>query len=109
MKVTEQDVIRVAELASLELTAAERTRMVKDLNSILDYIDRLNQLDTAGVEPMAQISDRFGVDASKSGSARFEYAMRPDERRPSLPHEDALKNAPESDGNFFKVPKVIER
>ena len=46
MKVTEQDVIRVAELASLELTAPERTRMVKDLNSILDYIDRLNQLNT---------------------------------------------------------------
>jgi aspartyl-tRNA(Asn)/glutamyl-tRNA(Gln) amidotransferase subunit C len=109
MKVTEQDVIRVAELANLELTAPERTRMVKDLNSILDYIDRLNQLNTEGVEPMAQISDRFGVDAGKSGSARFEYAMRPDQRRPSLPHQEALKNAPETDGNFFKVPKVIER
>lgn len=109
MKVTEQDVIRVAELASLELTAVERTRMVKDLNSILDYIDRLNQLDTSDVEPMAQISDRFGVDASKSGSARFEYAMRPDQRRPSLAREAALQNAPESDGTFFKVPKVIER
>jgi aspartyl-tRNA(Asn)/glutamyl-tRNA(Gln) amidotransferase subunit C len=109
MKVTEQDVLRVAELANLELTAPERTRMVKDLNSILEYIDRLNQLDTSGVEPMAQISDRFGVDPSKSGSARFEYAMRPDEPRPSLPHEAALRNAPETDGNFFKVPKVIER
>ena len=109
MKVNEQDVIRVAELANLELTAAERERMVKDLNSILDYIDRLNQLDTSGVEPMAQISDRFGVDPKKSGSARFEYAMREDDPRPSLPHADALKNAPETDGNFFKVPKVIER
>lgn len=109
MKVTEQDVIRVAELGSLELTASERARMVKDLNSILEYIDRLNQLDTSGVEPMAQISDRFGVDANKSGSARFEYAMRSDEQRPSLPHEAALQNAPETDGNFFKVPKVIER
>ena len=109
MKVTEQDVVRVAELANLELTAAERARMVKALNSILEYIDRLNQLDTAGVEPMAQISDRFGVDPKKSGSARFEYAMRADKRRPSLPHDAALKNAPESDGNFFKVPRVIER
>ena len=109
MKVTEQDVIRVAELANLELTTAERARMVKDLNSILEYIDRLNQLDTSGVEPMAQISDRFGVDPNKSGSARFEYAMRADELRPSLPHEAALQNAPETDGNFFKVPKVIER
>jgi aspartyl-tRNA(Asn)/glutamyl-tRNA(Gln) amidotransferase subunit C len=109
MKVTEQDVLRVAELGNLELTDAERTRMVKDLNSILEYIDRLNQLDTSGVEPMAQISDRFGVDGSKSGSARFEYAMRADELRPSLPHEAAVENAPETDGNFFKVPKVIER
>ena len=66
--ISEQDVLYVAELANLELTADERARMVKDLNSILDYVDRLNELDTSNVEPMAQTSDRYGIDESKSGS-----------------------------------------
>jgi len=112
MKVTEKDVLYVADLANLELTAQERERMVRDLNSILDYIGRLNQLDTANVPPMAQTSDRFGVDEAKTGTARFAYAMRDDiveGLRKSLPHEDALQNAPNTDGTFFKVPKVIER
>src|SRR5579864_6153892 len=109
MSVTEKDVTRVADLANLELTTQERTRLVRDLNSILDYIDRLNELDTSNVAPMAQTSDRFGVDAHKKGSARFAYASRQDILKPSLPREAALGNAPESDGKFFKVPKVIER
>lgn len=109
MKVTEKDVLYVADLANLELTDAERVRMVKDINSILDYVDRLNQVDTTDVEPMAQTSDRYGVDEAKTGTARFAYAMRPDVVRPSLPHQEALRNAPDSDGTFFKVPKVIER
>ncbi|HZR27943.1 MAG TPA: Asp-tRNA(Asn)/Glu-tRNA(Gln) amidotransferase subunit GatC [Terriglobales bacterium] len=109
MKVTEKDVATVADLANLELTAVERERMVRDLNSILGYIDLLNELDTANIPAMAQTADRFGIDDSKAGSERFLYAMRPDEPRPSLPREAALANAPDSNGNFFRVPKVIER
>ena len=112
MKVNEQDVVYVADLANLELTDEERGRMLRDLNSILDYIDRLNQLDTSNLAPMAQTLDRYGVDESKHGTERFAYASRDDIReglRKSLPHEEALANAPESDGTFFKVPKVIER
>jgi aspartyl-tRNA(Asn)/glutamyl-tRNA(Gln) amidotransferase subunit C len=109
MKVTDQDVAYVAELGNLDLTEAERARMVKDLNSILGYIDRLNELDTSSVEPMAQTSDRYGVDESKTGTARFAYAMREDRTKPSLDRAQIMKNAPESDGTFFKVPKVIER
>ena len=63
---------------NLELTAEESGRMVRDLNSILGYIDNLNQLDTSRVEPMAQVSDRYGVDPSKQGSERFAYASRQD-------------------------------
>jgi aspartyl-tRNA(Asn)/glutamyl-tRNA(Gln) amidotransferase subunit C len=107
--ISEKDVLYVAELANLELTADERARMVKDLNSILDYVDRLNELDTSNVEPMAQTSDRYGIDESKGGTARFAYAMREDRTKPSLPHEVAMENAPETDGAFFKVPKVIEK
>ncbi len=109
MKVTENDVRYVEDLANLELTPVERERMVRDLSSILDYIDQLNELDTSNLEPMAQTSDRFGVDAAKTGTARFEYAMRPDQVRPSLPHEAAVGNAPDTDGTFFKVPKVIDK
>ncbi|HLY91830.1 MAG TPA: Asp-tRNA(Asn)/Glu-tRNA(Gln) amidotransferase subunit GatC [Candidatus Angelobacter sp.] len=108
MKVTEKDVTYVADLANLELTDQERQRMLKDLNSILDYIDRLNELDTTDVPPMAQISDKFGG-AEESGSGKFAGAWRDDVPVPSLSHEQALRNAPVTDGEFFKVPKVIEK
>ena len=98
MKVTDKDVSYVADLANLELTDQERRRMVKDLNSILDYIDRLNELDTANVPPMAQVS-----------AAGDQRNLREDELRPCLPHAEAMKNAPQTDGEFFKVPKVIEK
>ena len=112
MKVTEQDVAYVADLANLELTEDERRSMLRDLNSILDYVDRLNELDTSSVPPMAQVSDRYGVDEAKQGSARFAYASREDViegLRKSLPHNEALVNAPDPDENYFRVPKVIER
>jgi aspartyl-tRNA(Asn)/glutamyl-tRNA(Gln) amidotransferase subunit C len=112
MKVPEKDVSYVADLANLDLSAEERADMVRDLNSILDYIDRLNELDTTNVAPMAQVSDRYGIDESKQGSERFAYASREDVvegLRKSLPREVALQNAPDADGTFFRVPKVIER
>jgi len=112
MKVTEKDVAYVGDLSSLELTEDERTRMVRDLNSILGHIDRLNELDTSNVQPMAQVFDRYAVDSSKQDAARFDYASREDVLeglRRSLPQDEALANAPDSDGAFFKVPKVIER
>ena len=107
--VTDKDVSYVADLAHLELTDDERTRMLKDLNSILGYIDNLNELDTANVEPMAQVASRPGEGAESSDAGGFTYAMRADEPGPCLPHDEALRNAPASDGVFFKVPKVIER
>lgn len=112
MKVTDKDVSYVADLANLDLTDEERKGMLRDLNSILDYIDRLNELDTSDVVPMAQVSDRYGVDEAKQGSERFAYASREDVLeglRKSLPNDEALGNAPDGDGGFFRVPKVIER
>jgi aspartyl-tRNA(Asn)/glutamyl-tRNA(Gln) amidotransferase subunit C len=98
-KVTVEDVDRVAELAHLELKPEETRRMLTDLNAILDYVAELNQLDTAGVEPLAQVSDLDG----------FISEPRPDTHQPSLPHSEVMPEAPETDGVFFKVPKVIER
>lgn len=100
-KVTVEEVQRVAELANLELAPEEMPRMVKDLNAILDYVAELNQLDTTGVAPLAQISELEG--AGGSGT------LRPDVPRPSLERAAVMPQAPDTDGAFFKVPKVIER
>src|SRR6476660_3193392 len=107
MRITEKDVTYVADLANLELTEQERQRMLKDLNSILDYIDRLNQLDTANVPPMAQITAQPGQ--RENARADEPIAARDDVPVPSLPPAEAMQNAPETDGEFFKVPKVIEK
>jgi aspartyl-tRNA(Asn)/glutamyl-tRNA(Gln) amidotransferase subunit C len=105
MKVTEKEVTYVADLANLDLSPDERTRMVRDLNSILDFVDALNELDTSNVPPMAQV---MTVSSSEKGNV-LRATLRNDVPKPSLSHEAALLNAPQHDPNFFKVPKVIER
>ena len=102
--VTEQDVLRVAELANLELTADEVPRMQRDLSAILGHIAQLNELDTAGVPAMAQVGEMLGAEPELAGAT-----LRADELRPSLDRKAVMAAAPESDGRFFKVPKVIER
>src|ERR1700753_3161942 len=102
--VTVDDVRRVAELANLELAAEEEPRMQHDLNAILGYIADLNELDTADVPPMAQVAEILGDQLKASAEA-----LRADELRPSLDRKVVMEEAPETDGIFFKVPKVIER
>lgn len=99
MKITEKDVLYVAGLANLELQADETAQLAMDLDSILNYIDQLNKLDTSAVEPMAQVL----YDAPDM------VAWRDDSERPGFPQEKALSNAPESGAGHFKVAKVIER
>ena len=100
-KVSVDDVARVAELAHLELAPAEIPGMVHDLNAILDYVAELNELDTSEVAPLAQVNE---LD-SAAGAA----SLREDQIRPSLDRTVVMRQGPESDGAFFKVPKVIER
>jgi aspartyl-tRNA(Asn)/glutamyl-tRNA(Gln) amidotransferase subunit C len=102
--VTMEEVRRVAELANLELTAEEEPRMQRDLNAILGHIAQLNELDTAGVPPMAQVGEILGGLVEDRGEA-----LRQDAVRPSLDRAAVMACAPETDGRFFKVPKVIER
>ena len=106
MSVSEQDVERVAELANLELTSSEKAGMLRDLNSVLDYFAQLNELDTTSVPPMAQVADLLTEGKEPQAAARH---LRPDEVAPSLDRERVLACAPDTDGIFFKVPKVIER
>jgi aspartyl-tRNA(Asn)/glutamyl-tRNA(Gln) amidotransferase subunit C len=99
-RVDAAEVRRVAELAYLELSADEEVRMQRDLNAILDYVAQLNELDTSAIEPMAQVGEIVG-----NASA----PLRADTPTPCLSRESVMISAPETDGSFFKVPKVIER
>jgi len=101
VNVTLQDVKRVAELAHLELTPDETQGMLHDLNAILDHVAQLNELDTTSVAPLAQVSEL-------DGAAR-ERSLRDDVVLPSLDRAVVMHEAPETDGIYFKVPKVIER
>ena len=100
MKLTEQEVRHVAELANLALSDEEIARMLHDLDGILTHIDKLNELDTSGVEPMAQVLYHAAGETA---------TLREDLERLPLSHADALANAPMAGGGYFKVPKVIER
>jgi aspartyl-tRNA(Asn)/glutamyl-tRNA(Gln) amidotransferase subunit C len=102
--VTLDDVRRVAELANLELTAEEEPRMQRDLNAILGHIEQLNELDTTGVPAMAQVGEMLGAVIETTGAV-----LRADVVQPSLDRTAVMSAAPETDGRFFKVPKVIER
>jgi aspartyl-tRNA(Asn)/glutamyl-tRNA(Gln) amidotransferase subunit C len=104
-RVTVEEVERVAELAHLELKPEETPAMLRDLNAILDYVAQLNELDTKGVAPLAQVSELVSELLDGTGAV----ALRADQPTPSLDRAAVMRQAPETDGVFFKVPKVIER
>jgi aspartyl-tRNA(Asn)/glutamyl-tRNA(Gln) amidotransferase subunit C len=99
MKITEKEVRHIAGLANLTLTEEEIPRYAHDLNDILSHMEKLNELDTAQVEPMAQVLYPAGETAT----------LREDLEKPTLPNDLALANAPLASQGYFKVPKVIER
>jgi aspartyl-tRNA(Asn)/glutamyl-tRNA(Gln) amidotransferase subunit C len=103
--VSMEEVERVAELANLDLEADEKPRMQRDLNAILEYMAQLGELDTANVEPMAQVSDLLDSVQDLGHGAE----LRTDALRPSLDRTVVMAEAPDTDGAFFKTPKVIER
>jgi aspartyl-tRNA(Asn)/glutamyl-tRNA(Gln) amidotransferase subunit C len=99
VKITEQEVRRVADLANLALREDEVARMAQDLDGILSHIDKLNELDTTDVEPMAQVL----FDAEETAT------LREDRERPCLTNAEAVANAPVTSSGYYKVPRVIER
>jgi aspartyl-tRNA(Asn)/glutamyl-tRNA(Gln) amidotransferase subunit C len=102
-RVTVGDLRRVAELANLELSADEEASMLRDLNSILDHVAQLNGLDTSSTPAMAQVSEIL------TGESAASTLYREDEERPCLDRSRVMAGAPDSDGVYFRVPKVIER
>ena len=99
MRITEAQVRYVAGLANLKLSDAEVRKFQADLDGILEHVVRLNEIDTTGIEPMAQVL----YDAEETAT------LRPDQPVPPLGNAAALGNAPQPGGGYFKVPKVIER
>ncbi len=100
MKISREDVVRVAELAYLDLSESELETYRSQIDEILEYIGKLNELDTANVEPMAQVlTDDQTADAT----------LREDVVVPCGIAAEVLKQAPDPEPPFFRVPKVIER
>ena len=94
MSVTTKDVAYIAELARLRFTDEDMLTMTSELNNILHYVEKLNEVDTEGVMPLSSIHDQINV-------------LRDDVELPALPSSSVLLNAPEKQDRFFKVPKVI--
>ncbi len=105
MKITREDVLRVAELAHLELSEAEIEMFSRQLDSILTYVEKLNELDTTSVEPMSQVTPA----AASSEAAVQETPLREDRPAPCNIIGDVLAGAPDPSPPYFRVPRVIER
>ena len=95
MKLSREEVEHIAELAKVGLTEEEKTLFQEQLSAILEYAEMLQQVDTAAIPPTATVLPLRNV-------------MRPDETRPSLPREDVLVNAPQSEGGCFRVKAILE-
>lgn len=95
MKIDTNTLKKIAHLARLEFDEKGAEKMTSDMTQILDWVEKLNEVDTDGVEPITTMSSEVNV-------------LREDKRGNHLSHEDALKNAPQKDSDYFRVPKVIE-
>jgi len=95
MTIDEESVDKIAHLARLELNADEKLEMITDMNKILGFMDKLNELDTANVQPLVYMTDAVNV-------------FREDIVKQEITHQEALQNAPKHDEDYFLVAKVID-
>lgn len=95
MKINKELLQKIAHLARLEFDQDSEQAMMQDMTNILDWVEKLNELDTEGIEPLTTMSHEVNV-------------LREDKAGGHLPHERALKNAPKKDKDYFRVPKVLE-
>ena len=96
MKVDKETLEKVAHLARLSIKPEEKDQLLKDMGEILNWVEKLGEVDTEGVEPLTHMTQEVNV-------------LRADKAEKSIERAEALKNAPDQDGNFFKVPKVLKR
>ena len=96
MKIDKETVDKIAHLARLEFENEAKEAIIKDMNNILAFVEKLNELDTSNIEPLIYMSDEVNV-------------LREDEVKQEITQQEALKNSPKHDSDYFKVPKVIEK
>jgi len=96
MKIDDNTIDQLAHLSRLEFKDEDRESIKKDLERILDFVNQLQEVDTEGVEPLIYLSDRVNN-------------LREDSVKTSITHEEALKNAPDADSDYFRIPKVIRK
>ena len=96
MQIDDKLVDHIAHLARLSFDGSAKESIKKDMKSITDFIDKLSELDTENVEPLIFMSEEVNV-------------MREDEAKETISHEEALKNAPKKDADYFRIPKVLNR
>ena len=95
MKINRDVLDKIAHLARLEFDEKDAGKMMKDMTAIVNWVEKLNEVDTEGVEPLTTMSHEIN-------------SLREDEVKPHLDHEEAVKNAPKKDSDYFRVPKVLE-
>jgi aspartyl-tRNA(Asn)/glutamyl-tRNA(Gln) amidotransferase subunit C len=96
MKIDKETVDKIAHLARLEFENESKEQIIKDMNNMLTFVEKLNELDTSNVAPLIYMSDEVNV-------------LREDEVKQEITQDEALKNAPKKDSDYFKVPKVIDK
>ncbi len=95
MKIDKDTLNKIAHLSRLDINESDTDKILKDMNNIVAFVEKLNEVNTDGVEPLTTMSHEVN-------------ALREDEVKPHLSHERALKNAPKKDEDYFRVPKVLE-
>jgi aspartyl-tRNA(Asn)/glutamyl-tRNA(Gln) amidotransferase subunit C len=95
MKIDKETLQKIAHLARLEFDEKDAEKMMQDMTNMVNFVEKLNEVDTTGIEPLTTMSHEIN-------------ALREDEVKPHLNHEEALKNAPKKDTDYFRVPKVLE-
>jgi aspartyl-tRNA(Asn)/glutamyl-tRNA(Gln) amidotransferase subunit C len=95
MKIDKETLQKIAHLARLEFDEKDAEKMMQDMTNLVSFVEKLNEVDTTGIEPLTTMSHEINM-------------LREDEVKPHLPHEEALKNAPKKDSDYFRVPKVLE-
>jgi len=96
MKITEELIDHIAHLARLEFQGEDKVSIQKDMERMIEFVDKLSEVDTANVEPLIFMSEEMN-------------RLREDEPKVTLTHEEALKNAPKKDSDYFRIPKVLDK
>ncbi|MEY4659240.1 MAG: Asp-tRNA(Asn)/Glu-tRNA(Gln) amidotransferase subunit GatC [Crocinitomicaceae bacterium] len=96
MKITEELIDHIAHLSRLEFQGEDKVAIQKDMERMIEFVDKLSEVDTANVEPLIFMSEEIN-------------RVREDEPKVTVSHEEALRNAPKKDSDYFRIPKVLDK